>query len=189
MRFYILAALLAILPAQADETPAERQSRTALIVSSLGDPAKLESLTSRGGAANRLVKICFYLHEAKTAGISPDSVVAAAVKAWGWEGNAKGELTAASILHAFSELGEFGCFDLPEDRDSLKRGARPSIRRGQYSGESIEMDHIVPVALAPEWTQVIANLQPLPESVNRLKSDSVDETVEHHRERLLAAGF
>jgi hypothetical protein len=135
------------------------------------------------------VKICFYLHEARSAGIDPVGIVSASVESWGWTGTAKGNLTAAVILHALSQLESFGCFDLAEDRDSLKRGARPTIRRGPYSGEPVEMDHIVPVAIAPEWTQVMANLEPVPQSVNRSKSDTVDERVSRHRERLLRAGF
>lgn len=189
MRFYIIASLLIPMFAQCRETPRECRDRTILIVSSLGDPAKLEALTSRGAAANRLVKIYYYLHEAKTAGIDPESIVAASLEKWGWKGSAKGELTAAAILQGLASLERFGCFDLAEDRESLKRGARPIIRKGQYLGEPVEMDHIVPVAIAPGWTQVMANLEPVPESVNRSKSDSVDEKVSRHRARLLAAGF
>jgi len=51
------------------------------------------------------------------------------------------------------------------------------------------MEHIVPVAIAPEWTQVIENLEPVPQSVNRSKGDSVNERVSRHRERLLEAGL
>lgn len=189
MRFYFLAALLLPLTIQGQETQRETHKKTVLIVSSLGDPAKLATLSSRGATADRLVKICFYLHEARASGITPESIVTASVDSWGWTGTAKGNLTAAVILHALSSLENYGCFDLAEDRASLKRGARPTIRRGRYAGEPVEMDHVVPVAIAPQWTQVIANLEPVPQSVNRNKSDSVDGRVSRHRKRLLDAGF
>lgn len=188
-RFLALTVLCAVTALQSSETPSETLKKTVLIVSSLGDPANLETLTSRGATANRLVKICYYLHEARTAGIDPKSIVAASIDSWGWTGTAKGELTAAVILHALSKLEIYGCFDQPEDREDLKSGARPTIRRGPFSGEPIEMDHVVPVAIAPQWAQVIANLEPVPQSVNRSKSDTVDGRVSRHRERLLSAGF
>jgi hypothetical protein len=189
MRFFILASLIIPIFAECRETQRERQERTVLIVSSLGNPEKLKTLTSRGAGANRFVKICYWLHDSKTAGIDPVTVTAAAVESWGWGESAKGELTAATILHAFNELERFGCFELAEDRENLKRGARPIIRRGTHTGESVEMDHIVPVALAPEWTQLLANLEPLPQSVNRSKGDAFDERVSRHRLRLIEAGF
>lgn len=189
MRPQIFVALFILLPSLAASLRAESSAREISIVSSLGDPSKTAPLKARGATANRLVKICFHLHDAKSKGISPEGIVSSAIESWGWGKTLKGDLTAKAILHAFTTLEAFGCFEEAEDRELMRRGGRPTIRRGRFSGEPVEMDHIVPVSAAPEWTQTIANLEPLPESENRAKGDSIDAKVSRHREMLLKAGF
>ena len=53
----------------------------------------------------------------------------------------------------------------------LKRGDAVQIVRGTYAGQFFEIDHIVPVARYPQFANELANLQLLPQSQNRAKSD------------------
>ena len=44
---------------------------------------------------------------------------------------------------------------------------------GPYAGETVEIDHIVPISLAPELGNELANLEMLPRPLNRAKSAHV----------------
>jgi hypothetical protein len=45
--------------------------------------------------------------------------------------------------------------------------------RGPYAGEPAEVDHIIPVVIAPELGREIANLEILPRTLNRRKGASM----------------
>ena len=49
-----------------------------------------------------------------------------------------------------------------ENRVLLRRGNAPVVRRGPYTGQKAEVDHIVPLAQAREAGNELANLEMLP---------------------------
>jgi hypothetical protein len=175
----ILSTLFLIL-APANAEPLEE---TRLIVRSLLDPAKLATLRPRS-ASDRIDKAMYWLH------LSPDpaAVMAAVVSDYGWTGTAKGELLTWRILENLAILETLGCLT-PDNLELLRRGRAPTITRGPYAGQIVELDHIVPVQHAPHWSNLIPNHQYLPQSLNRAKSNRMTSK-EFEFERILkAAGF
>jgi hypothetical protein len=65
-----------------------------------------------------------------------------------------------------------GCL-AADSLDLLRRGRSPTVTRGPYAGEPAEVDHIVPIALAPELGNEIANLELMPRTLNRRKGIKV----------------
>lgn len=153
------------------------------IVRSLLDPAKLESLRPRS-ASDRIDKVMYWLSQTP----DPGAVMAAVVGDIGWAGTSKGDLLVNGILRNLETLKSFGCLT-PENLELLRRGGAPTITQGEYAGQIVELDHIVPVAHAPHWSNVISNHQYLPKTLNRSKGDKMGE-VEFEFERILKdAGF
>ena len=58
------------------------------------------------------------------------------------------------------------------------------ITRGPYVGEKAEVDHIVPVAVAPTFCNWIGNLEFMPRTLNRRKSDKMGERQRSHLAKL-----
>ena len=50
-----------------------------------------------------------------------------------------------------------------------------TITKGQYVGQEAEADHVIPRAICPELQNQVMNLELLPASLNRAKSDKVTE--------------
>ena len=63
----------------------------------------------------------------------------------------------------------------------LRRGYAPTITLGRYAGEIAEVDHIIPYAVCPELDCKLYNLELMPKTLNRKKSDKVGD-----RQRQLA---
>ena len=81
-------------------------------------------------------------------------------------------------------LERLGC--LTEDNlPKLRRGRAPTITRGPYAGEQAEVDHIVPISKAPRFENWIGNLEFMPRSLNRRKSDKMGERQISHLAKLL----
>jgi len=57
----------------------------------------------------------------------------------------------------------------------LRKGKSATITKGQYSGEEAEAEHVIPRAVCPELQNQVMNLELLPASVNRAKSDKVTD--------------
>jgi len=156
---------------------------TRAIVRSLFDPAKLAKLAPRS-ASDRIDKAMYWLHLCE----DPATVMAGVVADLGWTGTRKGDLLIERSLDNLDRLARLGCLT-PENLDLLRRGRAPTITLGPYAGEIVELDHIVPVAHAPHWSNVIANHQYLPRSVNRSKGDSMGPAELAHERALVEAGF
>ena len=77
----------------------------------------------------------------------------------------------------------------PANRERLRRGNAAKVPRGPYNGETIEIDHIVPLNLAPEAGNELANLEMVPQSVNRKKSDHITTRQLMHAQKLFDAGL
>ena len=191
----ILTAIACVSAAACDGRPQARAAvrseiRTgghAQLLRSLIDPEKLATLGKRG-ANERIRRITGILHEAKQAGHDPGSVAREAVALIGWEGTAKGDLTAAAMERNVTIIGRLGS-TTAEDIASMRRGRAPTVRTGPYAGQILTVDHIIPRAVAPELDNVIANLELMPLGLNQGKSDSVTERQTDLARKFHAAGL
>lgn len=157
-----------------------------LAVSSLSDPAKLATLGKRG-ANPRLNKVVFWLNEAQERHLPPATAIRLAQVLNGTSAP-RAPLVADSLLRNLQIAGELGLWT-PENRERLRRGQGGIVTRGPYSGETVEVDHIVPVSLAPEVGNELANLELLPRTLNRKKLDHVGPRQLALAERFAAAGL
>ncbi|HEY1172107.1 MAG TPA: hypothetical protein VGH19_12105 [Verrucomicrobiae bacterium] len=155
-------------------------------IANLSDPAKLATLGERG-ANPRLNKIVFWMHEAFDRGGSPEGAVEWAQRLNG-EGGMRAELVRDALMRNWKIARQLGLLT-PENLEKLKRGNAAEVTYGAYVGEAVEIDHIVPFSIAPEVGNELANLEMLPRSVNRSKSDKVTDRQLDHAEKLQAAGL
>jgi hypothetical protein len=155
-------------------------------VAALSDPAKLATLGERG-ANSRLNKIIYWLHECEGRGLSADSAVR-----WAQRLNQTHEPRASLVRESLSRnmriAGELGLFTA-ENLDRLRHGKAGIVTKGPYTGSPVEVDHIVPYSTARELGNELANLELLPEPLNRRKSNQVGERQWSHAQRLFEAGL
>lgn len=156
-------------------------------VASLIDPAKLATLRERG-ANPRILKIIAILYTSKMAGQNPAEITLEAVKKIGWGGTDKGELTATAILRNLEIAEELGA-TTPEDIAEMRRGRSPTVRLGPSTDDTLSVDHIIPVAVAPELSNCIANLELMPLRLNQSKSDTIGQRQRGLAKQLHAAGL
>ena len=78
------------------------------------------------------------------------------------------------------ELGiEYGIYEGEENLKALAYGKAPTITKGEYKGQRIDVEHVVPKAIAPDLDNILSNLMWLPASLNQSKSDTItDEAME-----------
>ena len=93
-----------------------------------------------------------------------------------------------SLLRNVKIATQLGLLDA-QNLDHLRHGRAAIVRSGPYRGEAVEIDHIVPYSLAPEVGNDLANLEMLPRTLNRRKSNLVNERQLAHAERLHTAGL
>ncbi len=111
---------------------------------------------------------------------------ASVVDATGHARTPRGQLAKDSLLRNLTILERLGC--LTEDNlAKLRRGRAPTITRGPYTGEQAEVDHIVPVSKASRFENWIGNLEFMPRTLNRRKSDKMGERQKSHLAKLLEA--
>ncbi len=155
-------------------------------IASLSDPAKLATLGERG-ANPRLNKIVYWMFEAYDHGGSPEAAVKWAQRLNNEQG-LRAEMVHDALMRNWKIARELGLLT-PENLSKLKLGHAADVTYGPYLGESVEIDHIVPFSLAPEVGNELANLEMLPRTVNRRKSDKVTERQVDYAERLYEAGL
>ncbi len=63
----------------------------------------------------------------------------------------------------------------PAGMAELRRGKSATITRGEYAGQEAEADHTIPRAVCPELRNQVMNLELLPASLNRAKSDKITD--------------
>lgn len=167
---------LAANAASAWETPLKEQT----------NPAKLATLGERG-ANRRVNRIIFYLHQANQSGTSPRNALEWAFTQNGTAGLAA-TLTMETQLLNYDHAVNWGL--LTEDNlVKLKHGKAPTITKGRYQGQATDVDHIIPISLAPEAGNSLANLEIQPSSVNRSKGASVGLREMMFARRLHEAGI
>ncbi|MCP5524618.1 MAG: hypothetical protein H7A46_24075 [Verrucomicrobiales bacterium] len=157
-------------------------------VRELSNPAKLATLGKRG-ANPRLNKIVYWLWEARERGLPPETTALTAQALNGVFGD-RARLVAESLARNVAIADELGLYTR-ENRERLRHGGAAIVTQGPHAGQQAEVDHVVPVSLAPEIGNELANLELLPEELNRQKSDRVgprelDHALALHRAGLLS---
>jgi 5-methylcytosine-specific restriction endonuclease McrA len=142
------------------------------ILSQLMDPEKLATLEKRG-ANPRFNKVVYWLNDAREKWMPPETSITLAQVLNGTS-DPRASLVKSNLVRNLKIADELGLLTT-ENRDRLRRGHAATITRGPYAGESIEIDHIVPVSLAPELGNELANLEMIPKSINRKKSNRVGD--------------
>ncbi len=150
------------------------------------DPAKLATLGKRG-ANPRINRIVFYLHQAQQAGTAPNAALDQAFRLNGTTGLVA-VLSKETQLLNYQHAQDWGLLT-PENLADLKTGEAPVITRGSHTGQDTDVDHIVPVSLALEAGNSLANLELLPSSVNRAKGARVGWREVEFAARLQEAGI
>ena len=165
------AAPSAPISAPSVEADAREWADPIAALSALTDFQKLSTLSSQSRAINpRVKKILYWLYAAEQKGIEPGQAIDKAFAANGNAGSRKAVEAKAQTLVNYRTAKLWGLFTL-ESLPKLRRGEEVQLTRGTYVGQFIEIDHIVPLARYPEFANDLANLQLLPQSQNRTKSD------------------
>jgi hypothetical protein len=155
-------------------------------VASLSDPAKLATLGER--VANpRLIKILYWIDEARAQGVPPEVMVRLA-QIRNRTSEPRATLVRQSLERNLKIADELGLFT-PDNCVRMRHGRAPFVMRGPYKDSSIEVDHIVPLSLAKEVGNELANLEIMPEALNRRKSNRVGERQLSHAQKLFEAGL
>jgi hypothetical protein len=140
-------------------------------LAALTDFQKLATLSTAARAANpRVKKILYWLYVAEEKGIEPAAALDQAFSRNGNAASPRAPGAKAQTLTNFNQAKIWGMFT-PESLERLKRGDAAPIVRGTWAGQSIEIDHIVPLSRYPQFGNELANLQLLPAKQNRSKSD------------------
>ncbi len=160
----------------ANQLTVEQKEQLSVCVQAIAaqsDPAKLATLGERG-ANPRLKRIMYYLARARASGAEPGDVIEQAQRQNGSFGTPRALLVKASLLRNLKICDGLGLLT-PGNLAGLRRGGAPTVTRGPYVGQKAEVDHIVPLARARGIGNELANLEMLPASLNRAKSDKVGE--------------
>lgn len=157
-----------------------------LAIRSLSDPTRLATLDKRG-ANPRVNKLVYWLETSRQKGLDAGTAIDFAQTLNGVAGE-PAELRRETLLRNLTIAERLGLLT-PDNLDRLRRGNAPTVTLGPYAGEPTEVDHIVPVSLAPEIGNELANLELLPQTVNRRKSNRVGERQLSLAEQLHGAGL
>jgi len=138
------------------------------------DPAKLAILKGERAANPRLQKCVYWLAYAEEQGEKPEVVLDESEKLNKTEGTPYAGFVRWGLLENLKIAKELGLLT-PEGMSKLRRGKSATITKGQYAGQEAEADHVIPRAVCPELQNQVMNLELLPASLNRAKSDKVTE--------------
>lgn len=157
------------LPANRDPKIQEWADPIAALTS-LTDFQRLSTLDTTARAVNpRVKKILYWLYVAEKQGIQADRAIDQAFASNRNAASRKSQGAKEQTMANYRTARLWGMFTA-DALPKLRRGEAVQIVRGTYTGQFIEIDHIVPVARYPEFANELANLQLLPQSENRAKS-------------------
>ena len=97
------------------------------------------------------------------------------------------DLLTESLLRNLKIARELA-LDTPENVERMKEGKSPIVGTGPYAGEKAEVDHIIPRSLAPDLDNLLINLELMPMTLNRRKSDKVTERAAQMAKKFFEAG-
>jgi hypothetical protein len=143
-------------------------------ISSLTDPAKLATLKGCWAAHARLPKCVYWLALAEKDGKDPVKILEEAAKLNGTAGTPYAGFVRWGLLENLKIAKELGLLT-PKGMAEMRRGKSATITKGQYAGQEAEADHTIPRSVCPELANQVMNLELLPDSLNRTKSDKVTE--------------
>jgi hypothetical protein len=145
------------------------------IISSLVDPAKLSTL--RKYAANqRLHKVLYHLYQSEKSGGNLSIIMEKALQP-GVNGSLfySQKMSKAQILNCYQDAKNLGIFDNVENLEKMRRGISPIIIKGEHAGKIVHVDHIIPIAHAPELGNNFANLRYASVTENTSRGASIDK--------------
>jgi hypothetical protein len=151
-----------------------KDTKPADAVASLTDPAKLATLNGERAANPRLQKCVYWLAYAEERGEKPQAVLDESAKLNNTAGTPYAGFVSWGLLENLKIAKELGLLT-PDGLAELRRGKSATITKGQYAGQEAEADHVIPKAVCPELQNQVMNLELLPASLNRAKSDKVTE--------------
>ncbi len=155
-------------------------------IASLTRPASLARLPKRG--ANPILnRTVYWLASSRDRGFNPTNTLRLGLDWAGVTGPSR-PLVEASLLRNLDIATRLGLVT-PDNLQRLHDGRAAVITRGPYAGEAAEVDHIVPVSLAPEIGNQLANLELMPATLNRRKSNRVGPRQAAHARSLHQAGL
>ncbi len=169
--FFVVKLLLVLLLVTAPLLIAET---SASALASLTDPAKLATLKGERAANPRLQKCVYWLAYAEEQEEKPEAVLDESAKLNKTEGTPYAGFVRWGLLENLKIAKELGLLT-PEGMAELRRGKSATITKGQYSGQEAEADHVIPRSVCPELQNQVMNLELLPASLNRAKSDKVTD--------------
>ena len=143
-------------------------------IAALTDPVKLATLKGGRAANPRLQKCVYWLAYAEEQGEKPEAVLDESAKLNKTEGTPYAGFVRWGLLENLKIAKELGLLT-PEGMAELRRGKSATITKGQYAGQEAEADHVIPRAICPELQNQVINLELLPASLNRAKSDKVTD--------------
>ena len=146
----------------------------AVAIASLTDPTKLATLKGERAANPRLQKCVYWLAYAEQDRANPEAVLDESAKLNKTSGTPYSGFLRWGLLDNLRIAKELGLLT-PEGVAELRRGKSATITKGQYVGQEAEADHVIPRAICPELQNQVMNLELLPASLNRAKSDKVTE--------------
>ena len=138
------------------------------------DPAKLATLKGEGAANPRLQKCVYWLAHAEEQGQKPEAVLDESAKLNKTAGTPYAGFLSWGLLENLKIAKELGLLT-PEGMAELKRGKSATITKGQYAGHEAEAGLVIPKAVCPELQNQVMNLELLPASLNRAKSEKVTD--------------
>ena len=169
----MLKLQLALLLAAAPSIMAS-PSTAAAAISALTDPVKLATLKGERAANPRLQKCVYWLAYAEEQGEKPEAVLDESAKLNKTAGMPYAGFVRWGLLENLKIARELGLLT-PEGMAELRRGESATITKGQYAGQEAEADLVIPRAVCPELQNQVMNLELLPASLNRAKSNKVTE--------------
>jgi hypothetical protein len=156
-------------------------------ISNLAGPEKLATLGQRG-ANPRVQKITYWLFIVRQNGGSLEAAIDTAFSSFGWKGTPQGEETKLTLIRSFQRAEHLGCFDA-EGLEDMRRGQSATVKRGEFIGQEMSVDHILPRAKVPELDNVLANLELMPLKMNMGKSAKLENRQIVFARRFVAAGI
>jgi hypothetical protein len=164
--------LLALLLAAASCIAAP--STAAVAIAAQTDPTRLATLKGERAANPRLQKYVYWLAYAEEQGEKPEVVLDESAKLNKTQGTPYAGFVRRGLLENLKIAKDLGLLT-PEGMAELRRGKSATITKGQYAGQEAEADHVIPRAVCPELQNQEMNLELLPASLNRAKSNKVTE--------------
>ena len=138
-------------------------------IRSLTDPVRISTLKDPRACNDRLLKCLYWLSSAQTGGQAPAAVLEGSLAP-----QARREMVKEALLRNLVIASRLGLLT-PDNLEFLRRGKSPVIKTGPYTGEIAEVDHILPVAKFPHFARSFWNLELMPKTLNRKKSDTVGQ--------------